>query len=409
MPEHNVHLDEWLALALAPPRKAIYKRLSGNDTGATSSHQVGPYIPNRIAFALAPELDTADPNPRRTLKLRLVSHDEVSRPTLIYYNNRRGGTGTRDECRLTGFGGRQSAFQNPDNTGALVVISFDVDGAAGEAWLAASLEEEDIIEARLGAIEPGVVGYLGPDPTGTYVAVEERRRSDICMPAMADLKAAWSTSFPSPAELSAESARRVPNVGLTIDARLLRRHDCEFGLFRTVEAHHLTPAIGVGFPNVGAFLALAQSTLQRRKARAGKALELQLARIFTEEEVLYSAQAETELGHRPDFLFPSTAIYHAARAGDDALDMLAAKSTLRDRWRQVLREADKIPVKHLFTLDEGVSESQFRDIASAGVRLVVPAQLVQSFPRRVRPDLITLRAFVDRRRTTQVKPYPLPR
>ena len=34
------------------------------------------------------------------------------------------------------------------------------------------------------------------------------------------------------------------------------------------------------------------------------------------------------------------------------------KSTCKDRWRQVLSEADRIPNKHLFTLEAAISENQ---------------------------------------------------
>ena len=38
--------------------------------------------------------------------------------------------------------------------------------------------------------------------------------------------------------------------------------------------------------------------------------------------------------------------------------MLAAKTTCHDRWRQLIDTAGPIPVKHLLTLQEGVSEAR---------------------------------------------------
>ena len=38
--------------------------------------------------------------------------------------------------------------------------------------------------------------------------------------------------------------------------------------------------------------------------------------------------------------------------------MLGAKSTCKDRWRQVLAEDEKISRKHLLTLEPGISEPQ---------------------------------------------------
>lgn len=74
--------------------------------------------------------------------------------------------------------------------------------------------------------------------------------------------------------------------------------------------------------------------------------------------------------------------------------MLAAKTTCKDRWRQVINEASRIPVKHLLTLQEGVSEGQFREKQEAGIRLVVPAGLHDSYPGSVRPHLVSFESFI---------------
>ena len=76
------------------------------------------------------------------------------------------------------------------------------------------------------------------------------------------------------------------------------------------------------------------------------------------------------------------------------LRMLAVKTTCRDRWRQVLNEADRIGTKHLLTLQEGVSANQFREMTDAGVRLVVLEPLVTKYPKSVQPHLQTLESFI---------------
>ncbi|MCE3543732.1 restriction endonuclease, partial [Escherichia coli] len=78
----------------------------------------------------------------------------------------------------------------------------------------------------------------------------------------------------------------------------------------------------------------------------------------------------------------------------DRLRMLAVKTTCKDRWRQILNEADRIPAKHLLTLQEGVSETQFREMNHAGVQLVVPAGLTDKFPKAVQPHLQSLESFI---------------
>jgi hypothetical protein len=79
--------------------------------------------------------------------------------------------------------------------------------------------------------------------------------------------------------------------------------------------------------------------------------------------------------------------------------MLAAKTTARDRWRQILNEADRIGTKHLLTLQEGVSETQYAEMRTANVKLVVPAPLLSKYPNSVQPELVTLESFVAELRT----------
>jgi hypothetical protein len=74
--------------------------------------------------------------------------------------------------------------------------------------------------------------------------------------------------------------------------------------------------------------------------------------------------------------------------------MLAAKTTCKDRWRQILNEADRIPVKHLLTLQEGVSDTQFLEMRDAGVQLVVPEPVMGSYPDEVQPHLLSLERFL---------------
>ena len=53
--------------------------------------------------------------------------------------------------------------------------------------------------------------------------------------------------------------------------------------------------------------------------------------------------------------------------------MLGVKSTSKDRWRQVLTEADRIPQKHLCTLEAVISAKQTDEMPQ--LTLVVPAGL----------------------------------
>ena len=377
------------------------KRLSANDTGLTASHQAGIYLPKEFAFPLLglpyPLLDKIEQNnPDRLWTYRLVSHGQGGQLRLTYYNQ-----GSRNECRLTRFGGRTSPLQNPENTSALLVMAFGEDNQL-QAWLARDLEEEEVIEARTGQVVPGFPVYRRV-VDGRIELYEILPTKDVCDVTMDELPRAWALEFPAPIALTEEAVRRV-TPRLDPDARLLRRYECEFRLFRVVEEAHVLPAITRGFTSVDEFLGLAQTVLNRRKSRAGRALELQLAAILAEEGVAYAAQAQTEPGSIVDFLFPSLERYGASHPGDGSIQMLAVKTTLRDRWRQVLAEGSKIPTKHLFTLDEGVSLAQYQEMRSRDLRLVVPQRNVAKFPEPVRLDLMTLDQFLE---VTKALPGPV--
>lgn len=373
--------DEWVWFA---------KRLSANDTGLTGSHQVGFYVPRLFALAVAPTLAQNRENPDCDLTFKLVSHGQVSNPRLVYYNSRvfRQQPNGRNEFRVTRFGGRRSALQDPDSTGALLVTAWNSPTSEVEAWLAESLEQEEVIEAVLGPVDPGteVIRIVAASGQAQALVVA----AAACEPQMAELPASWANAFPPGRELTDEAVARRPGHGQDVDRRLLVRYRCEFGLFRVVEAAHVLPLVLDGFATVDEFLTVAQTVANRRKARAGRSLELHLSKIFSEEGVPFDRGRQTEGKRTPDFIFPSIQAYHR---GESTL-MLGVKTSVKERWRQILDEAARIPNKHLFTLSEGVSPGQFDQMREAGLTLVVPRENMKSFPVSIRPAILTLADFI---------------
>lgn len=396
-------LAQWLEEVRGPEWIVLAKRLSANDTGLTESHQVGLYLPKEIAFAIAPELTEKRLNPDRELNLRIVSDDLTGSPRLIYYNNRViVAGGTRNECRITRFGGRNSPFQNPENTASIACFAFKLGSPRVEAWVAATAEEEDLIETALGtSLTGGMIAWLHVGTDGQLQLDEVIPQvADPCDVTIDDLPSEWADVFPTGEAISAESARRI---GATVDPdeRIWRRYFCETRLFMAVEAAHFLPRVTGGFATIEEFTKLALSLLNARKSRAGRSLELHLARVFDEENVEYERGVITERGNRPDFILPSGDAYRAAPAsGAPDVRMLASKTTAKERWRQILEEADKVPSKHLFTLDEGISPAQFAQMTATGVQLVVPKRLRQSYPAPLRPEILTLAGFIETVRGT---------
>ena len=82
--------------------------------------------------------------------------------------------------------------------------------------------------------------------------------------------------------------------------------------------------------------------------------------------------------------------------------MLGVKSTCKDRWRQVLAEADRIERKHLLTLETSISTSQTDEMASKNLQLVLPRGLHQTYTRSQQEWLMDVSAFTDLVRTRQI-------
>lgn len=393
--------NRWLTKLARPDRVWYAKRLSGNDTLANGTHQAGPYVPRDFLNSRFPSLNRPDDlNPDVRFELFVDSHSVRKTVRAVWYNNSLHG-GTRNESRLTNFGGISSPLLDPENTGALVIFAFhrveDADAPDCRVWICRDEKEEEFAEDLLGPIEPGQTVIWSPERG----RMSEFARGPItCWLEASEIPPGWIKSFPSGKEILKKAVELSPaHRKLEPDARLLARRDCEYQVFQSIEEAIELPGIREGFENVDQFVARAQSVLQRRKVRSGRSLELHVRQIFQEEDLAegrhFSHGVDSEPGSKPDFLFPSQASYRDPGFPESKLRMLAVKTTCKDRWRQVLREADRIRTKHLLTLQEGVSANQYRQMAESGVRLVVPEGHIKKFRREIRAGLTTLSSFIQ--------------
>lgn len=401
-------LEQWLLEVSGGEWIWHVKFLAANDTAAKQNvHQGGPHLAKAlfpIAFSRLAERADETPNPDRRLETSVDSHDESHDLRLVWYNSRRltGRANGRDEARLTQWGGRESALLEPEATGSLTVFAFHVvpeqDADRLRIWRCRSTIEEDYLLDRIGGVEPGRTRILSPIGLDLAPAV-----SGTCQLSDEEIPSDWRAQFPTGDAIVDWVINRLGRKGDPVDKRLIARRNCEFDVFKSVERFHAMPRIREGFDSVDAFVDFAGSLTNRRKSRSGRSLELQARRIFDEERLAYSWTPQTEEKKTPDFIFPSIDHYHDERWPAERLRMLAAKTTCKDRWRQILNEADRIPVKHLLTLQEGVSINQHREMREAGVRLVVPEGLTEAYPAEVREELLTLEHFMsDTRSSCQI-------
>lgn len=410
-----VDLADWLNLQSVDGAVWYVKRLSGNDTLANGSHQAGPYTPNKLIFDVFPQLDTADVlNPDVWINLYIDSHADHRNVRLVYYNNRRATeNGTRNECRITNLGGGASPLLDPESTGSIAVFVFrpeDSGAMAAFVWVCGHPTEEDVVEERLGVtLDPGQYAIWKQDESFAFIGLTTATSThDPCDMQPADIPAAWLEKLPSGLDIIQKAVVLRKVTGMNPDRRILSRRECEYLIFKAVERAFYMPRISQPFGSIEEFLTLAQTILQSRKTRSGRSLELHIREILTEENFVpekdFSHSPVIEGGKRPDFVFPSKSAYDNNAFPATKLRMLGAKTTVKDRWRQIINEAGRIPVKHLITLQEGVSPAQFKEMRDAGVHLVVPERLHESYPKDVRPHLITVEGFLGDLRALALTP-----
>jgi type II restriction enzyme len=368
-------------------QKSFCKFISANDTGATGGHQSGYYIPKNSISLFFSEPGVKGQNKDRFINIKW-QNDFQTLSRFIYY-----GTGTRNEYRLTRFG-KGFPFLSDDNVGDLLIISH---------------VEDDHYEAFVLNIDEDIEDFF----TAFNIAANETNKliekldtitlKDSLLNCFLAFNRTLNKSFPSTISLSTNarncynSAHRVTpkQIQRNPDNVLLNWLDAEYQLFKLIELEVYSEKIKAPFKNVEELVTLANTILNRRKSRAGKSLEYHLEEVFSIFELKFESQVTTEDNKRPDFIFPGTSHYHDLKFDSDNLIFLASKTTCKDRWRQIINEADRIKVKHLFTLQQGISKNQLNEMYKEGVRLVVPAPYVKSFPKEYQDKIYTLESFIN--------------
>lgn len=211
----------------------------------------------------------------------------------------------------------------------------------------------------------------------------------------------FGLTFPGTRLFSELARASLPEVSAADDPdlALIAWMDREEQLFRRLERRVVAERIGGGFksPNgadVDGFLSFSLSVQNRRKSRAGQALEHHLEAVFSAQGIRYARGAETENRNKPDFLFPGQDEYRDPAFPSGRLTMLGAKSTLKDRWRQVLSEALRIDDKHLLTLEPGISENQTDEMKAKRLQLIIPRRLHATYRAPQQAWLMDIASFL---------------
>lgn len=366
-------------------QQAYCKFLSANDSGATGGHQSGILISKSAKDMMFTQALENENILKRTVEIQW-QNDLRTESSFTYYSS-------NNELRITKFG-RSFPFLNPEQTGALFVFTRQ----SADQYSAFFLETEDDIEQFLSAFG------IGPTETNHMIdtsAVLPETQERIAIQEFIDT---LTVDFPLSDVMSA-AARDIQNrvynhleyIRTNPDRKIIEWTNTEYALFRAIEHARYGDKISHGFTSVDEFITMANMVLNRRKSRAGKSLEHHLSAIFDGNDIQYTAQSVTEGNKKPDFLFPSQAAYHNATFPTDKLISLAAKTTCKDRWRQVINEADRLRglPKYLCTLQQGISPAQMDEMQAENVILVVPRPYIASYPADRRDRIWTVTKFVD--------------
>lgn len=361
---------------------AILKFISPNDAGLTGGHQCGYYLPKSVWQMFTPHAPTKGVNAETVVSVTWQD-GRVTDSCVKWYGKK------KSEYRLTRFG-KDFPFLTPDSVGDLLVLIpknlqrfsafvLDLETDIEEVQAALGVEfvanwaayhqgeprvetEDECVEKRFRRFVHELEGF----PTGSAFSNEARETLIACM-----------KNFNA----------------LCSDDLLMRCMDAEYWLFRLAERQICQSEIVLVFRGVDDFLATASSIMNRRKARAGRSLENHVEYILKQAKIPHVMRPDID--GKPDIIIPSAAAYRDASYPTKKLLIVGVKTTCKDRWRQILNEARRIPEKHILTMQQGISSNQLREMYTAKVKLVVPEKLHKQYPTDTPITLMNLEGFVQ--------------
>jgi hypothetical protein len=385
----------------------VAKRLSAVETDMSRSHQHEFNGTNELKRLLGP--DGFEDRPSRFIWLGGENEGIADDADVTWYDARARHP-TRSEWRLYF---RRNAVMDAAGAGDLLVVGRRPDGEI--LFLVApqgsTLENQIAWLFGLdGALGAGFrfegfegAGDRGLDFVSNYVLEEigiepEEPEADR----LDDVIRRYGLVFPTSRVFSelARANAAAPDPRDDPDGALMAWIEYEEALFRRLERHIVAARLEAGFVEAGAadvdgFLQFSLSVQNRRKSRMGLSFENHVEFALTARGIRHERGARTEGNSRPDFLFPGSGPYADPAFDPGCLSMLGVKSTLKDRWRQVLAEAQRIDRKHLLTLEPGISVRQTDEMMRHDLQLVVPSGLHRTFTADQAAWLMSFRGFVD--------------
>ena len=364
---------------------AFCRFLSANDTHATGAHQYGFLLPIAAYPIIFNQDKVKGENKDKIVRIRWQNDLETD-SRLTYYGK------AKNELRITRFG-NDFPFFAEEHVGDLLIIAKQTDDDY-EGYVLSSEDDIDTFMLHFN---------LSADRPNQIIDVSNKQCENKTLQTAIDEAIKDLNDFPQTSEMGRmaqelfNKLHKINNerVCESPDKILLNWYDTELSMFRSLEEKVYHPIYTQPFADCQSLIEFSNKILNRRKSRAGKSLEHHLSAIFTAEKLIFEEQVVTENNKKPDFLFPNSICYHNFEFPAEDLTILGAKTTCKDRWRQVINEADRVNERYLFTLQQGISKNQLKEMADENVKLVVPESHVDSYPEEYRESLNTLNGFIE--------------
>ncbi len=418
----------WKIQALAQQSELLLvKKLSRNDTSWASDsgkHQAGFYIPRPIReAAFFPELRSENPEKPHIFTAEVAvlwpQTGETTLSSMRHYSNK------GSETHFTRL--PRTLFKDLTPASLLLAGRFS-SPVAGCGWWIVTLDsagdEAELLETVLDLsvdfhhqlFPPSSLAQTAQTAQDELEELIDRFRFAIRNGTLGDLVREYAT-IPDPASIAEEARRQwleskglakfdpweieapgdaIMEISRELEYRLYRRHELRRRASELLSilcgTDDIAAAVLRNYPQIDAVFL---SASQQRKTRAGRSFEHHISAALSAGRVRFVEQAITG-GRRPDFIMPDLAhLHNGTRAPAEAL-VLAAKTTLRERWKQVSSERLNCEV-FLATVDDRVAATSIAEMEMDNIRLVVPESLKNSIETCYRDsdNVISLRRFFD--------------
>lgn len=415
-------IQEWIGKS----RQLLIKKLARNDCGWADSsengHQNGVYIPRSIRESeFFPQLKNINQEKPHIFESKFKTlwpaTGEIKLSNLKHYSNK----GT--EMHFTGVPKGEFVGLTPASLMIGGSLHEPVDDIHHWFMIVDSASEEvELIEAMFDLGADFHYGLFDPaDALKIQRDETEQLVDELSVALQSGLLAAFIASvskMPAPEILAAEAQRvflqqhqlgdlNPYEMTMPGDAIMKISRDIEYSLYKRAERRYraaeviriitsggadIVSSVVHGFPDLDAtFL----SASQHRKSRAGRSFEQHIARLLRDGRIPFEEQAVTG-GRRPDFVLPNLVVLKSEKRKFEEAMVLSAKTTLRERWKQVAMEKFNCAL-FLATVDDRVSSAAIDDMSTQGIHLVVPESLKKSKETcyNGKINVITFREFFD--------------